>query len=94
LDSSITKAVVHVSYEPKQEDVKTESTKKSSDSIVVEKTKTHKESVDKINIIVDQILKNENIVDEFIENINENNSKVTSTLVNPGESSLSPRLNR
>jgi len=74
--------------------VKTESTKKSSDSIVVEKTKTHKESVDKINIIVDQILKNENIVDEFIENINENNSKVTSTLVNPGESSLSPRLNR
>jgi len=92
-DSNITRAVVHVSYEPKQEEIETVSNKKLFDDLVTRQNKVLKETMDKVNV-VDDTVKNVQIIKDDIWNDNENGCKITNNLVKLEESSLSPGFSR
>jgi len=93
-NSNITRAVVHVSYEPKQEEIETVSDKKLVDDLVTHQNKVLIESIDKVNV-VDDTVKNTQIIKDDIWNSNESGDvKITNSLVKLEESSLSPGFSR
>lgn len=93
-DSNITRAVVHVSYEPKQVETETVSNKKLFDDLVTHQNKVLVESMDKVNV-VDDTVKNIQIIKDDIWNSNEiGGCKITNNLVKLEESSLSPGFSR
>lgn len=93
-ESNVTRAVVHVSYEPTQQtEMETESKKMTPGHTVKRQNDVLKESTDKIEEITNTV-KVENIVKENVVNSNENSSKITNNLVKPGEPLLSPELSR
>ncbi|CAI6365454.1 unnamed protein product [Macrosiphum euphorbiae] len=93
-DSNITRAVVHVSYEPKQVEIETVSNKKIFDDLVTHHNKVLVESMDKVNV-VDDTVQNIQIIKDDIWNSNEiGDCKITNNLVKLEESSLSPGFSR
>lgn len=89
---NVTKAVVHVSYEPKQ--VESEPAIILNENNITTRTtsnqiETLKKSVDKINTI-GKVVKNTKLIKDDIEN----GHKTTNNLMKLEDSSLSPRLNR
>jgi len=93
-DSNITRAVVHVSYEPKQVETETVSNKKLFDDLVTHQNKVIIESMDKVNV-VDDTAKSIQIIKDDIWNSNEiGDCKITNNLVKLQESSLSPGFSR
>jgi len=93
-NSNITRAVVHVSYEPKQVETETESNKKSFNDLVTHQNEMLIKSIDKVNV-VDDTVKNIQIIKDDIWNSNENDDcKITNNLVKLEESSLSPGFSR
>lgn len=91
-DSNITKAVVHVSYEPKRVEVETTvSTKTQSDDVAIRQIRTLNEPV---GIVVVDAVKTAKIDRENVENGNENCFQTVNNAVKPSENSLpSPQLN-
>jgi len=94
LDSNTTKAVVHVSYEPKNFKKETISTKTVSNDMAINQIKTPENLVDNVNINVNSTTQNVKNVNGNIENITEDSCKMTNNLVKSENSTLSPRLNR
>jgi hypothetical protein len=93
-NSNITRAVVHVSYEPKQVETETESNKKLFDDLVTHQNEMLIKSIDKVNV-VDDTVKNIQIIKDDIWNSNESDDcKITNNLVKLEESSLSPGFSR
>jgi len=91
-ESNITRAVVHVSYEPKQIEIETVSNKKIFDDFVTHQNKVLIESMDKVNVVNDTV-KNIQIIKDDILNSNEiGDDKVTNKKLE--ESSLSPGFSR
>lgn len=92
-DTNITRAVVHVSYEPKQVEVKTETITLSDDK-VMSYSKALKEPTDK-DSVVDDTIQNMKILKENIEySCKENSHKKMNNLVKLEDSTLSPQLSR
>lgn len=93
-ESNITRADVHVSYEPTQQiEMETESTKITSGNTVKRQKDVVKESSDKIEVF-NNIAKVDNIAKKNVVNSSENSSKMTNNLAKPGEPLLSPGLSR
>jgi hypothetical protein len=94
-DSNITRAVVHVSYEPKLVDVETKSTKQQllpNNTIIINENKTLKGSIDKIDNVVDDTVENMKIVKE--KKHKNDYCTITNDLAKLEESSLSPGTSR
>jgi len=92
-DSNITRAVVHVSYEPKQEEIETVSNTKIIDDFVTHQDKVLIESMNKVNVINDTV-KNIQINDDIWNSGEIGDGKITNNLVKLEESSLSPGFSR
>lgn len=93
-NSNITRAVVHVSYEPKQEEIETVSDKKLFDDLVTYQNEVLIETIDKANF-VDNTAKNTQIIKDDIWNSNESGDvKIINSLMKLEESSLSPGFSR
>lgn len=93
-DTNITRAVVHVSYEPKQVEVKTETITKLSDDKVISHSKALKEPTDKDSVI-ESTIKNMKILKENNEySCKENSHKITNNLVKLEDSTSSPQFSR
>lgn len=92
-DSNITRAVVHVSYEPNQVEIETVSNTKTIDDFVTHQNKVLIESMDKVNVINDTV-KNIEIKDDIWNSGEFGNGKITNNLVKLEESSLSPGFSR
>lgn len=93
-DSNTTKAVIHVSYEPKNVKKETISTKTISNDMAINQIKTPENLVDNVNINVNSTIQNAKNVNRSIENITEDGCMMTNNLVQPENSILSPRPNR
>lgn len=92
-DPNITRAVVHVSYEPKELEVEKELSKTQSHNMVINQCQTSNKSDDKI-IIVENTYKNPRISKDNIKNSIENNFKVSNNLIKFEETSKLSKLNR
>lgn len=92
-DLNITRAVVHVSYEPKQVEIKTVSNKTLFNDLVTCQNNVLKESMVKVDA-VDDTVENIQIIKDDIWNSNESDCKITNNLVKLEESSLSPGFSR
>lgn len=92
-DPNITRAVVHVSYEPKELEAEKELSKTQSHNVVINQCQTSNKSDDKI-IIVENTYKNPRIFKDNIKNSIENNFKVSNNLIKFEETSKLSKLNR
>lgn len=92
-DSNITRAVVHVSYEPKQVEIETVSNTKKIDDFVTHQNKVLIESMDKVNVVNDAV-KNIQINNDNWNSKEIGDGKITNNLVKLEESSLSPGFSR
>lgn len=91
-NSNITKAVVHVSYEPKQVNIETESTKKTIDGMIISKTKVLADTIDKAKSVSNNIVQKTKIVkEELTKNSNKTSCKTTNNFVKAEELILSPQ---
>lgn len=89
-DSNVTKAVVHVSYEPKRVEVETTvSTKTQSDDVAIKQMRMLNEP---IGIVAVDAAKTAKIDRDNVENGNENGT-AKNTAKPPEDSLLSPQLN-
>lgn len=91
-DSNVTKAVVHVSYEPKRVEVETTvSTKTQSDDVAIRQMRTSNEP---IGIVAMNVTKTAKIDCDKVENGNEKCIETANnTAKSPEDSLLSPQLN-
>lgn len=94
LDSNITKAVVHVSYKPKQVESETEISNKLSNDMVINQSITFNESQNKEVNIINNTEKNAKVTKEHIESSSESSYKISNNLIKFEETSKSSLLNR
>ncbi|VVC28372.1 Hypothetical protein CINCED_3A019735 [Cinara cedri] len=91
-DSNITRAVVHVSYDPNRVQ---DSPNNLIDDTVINNNNVLKESIDKVNNdVIENNTENIKIIKDNIDNNNENDCAMVNNLVRPEDSSLSPQLSR
>lgn len=96
-DSNITRAVVHVSYEPKRADVETKSTNQqllNNETIITNDNKKLNGSINKVGVISGTVKNIKIIKDDSEKNNGSSNFMITNDLVKLEESSLSPGMSR
>ncbi|XP_025202736.1 uncharacterized protein LOC112599871 isoform X2 [Melanaphis sacchari] len=93
-NSNITRAIVHVSYEPKQVEIETASDKKIINDAVTHQNEELIESIDKKNVVDDAVKNIQNIKDDIWDSNASGDCKITNNSVKLEESSLSPGFSR